>query len=85
MKIHPSDPNYNAALRDAVMDQAPFYDPNQRCCIVREKVFQGCLTELRERNLIAIEERDKALAEIERLKRELIIAYTPESRDDHAL
>lgn len=29
--------------------------------------------------------RDKLRTEIDRLKRELIIAYTPESRDDHDL
>jgi hypothetical protein len=75
--ISPRNPGYDAALRDAVMDLAPFYDPNQRCCIVREKVFQGCLTELRERNFMTTEKLDKARAEIERLKRELIIAYTP--------
>jgi len=54
--ISPRDPNYNAALRDAVINLAPFYDPNHKCGIVREKVFKGCVTELREREKVAREE-----------------------------
>jgi len=61
MNINPSDPNYNAALRDAVMDQAPFYDPNHKCGIVREKVFHGCLKELRERNRLLNAELDRGM------------------------
>lgn len=67
--ISPSDPNYNRELRDAVMDQAPFYDPNHRCNIVREKVFRGCLEELRERERIALEK----LAEKETELRDLLL------------
>lgn len=58
-KIHPSDPNYNAALRDAVMDMAPFYDPNHRCGIVRDKIFHGCLEELREREKLTRKKLDE--------------------------
>ena len=51
MNADPANPNYNTALRDAVMDQAPFYDPNHKCGIVRENVFKDCLKELRLREI----------------------------------
>lgn len=50
MTNDPSNPEYNAKARDAIMDLCPFYDPNHKCGIVREPVFKGCLNELRERN-----------------------------------
>jgi hypothetical protein len=59
MTTDPSNPEYNAKARDSIMDQAPFYDPNHKCNIVREHVFQGCLAELRHRNQLL----EKQLAE----------------------
>lgn len=55
MTNDPKSPEYNAKARDAIMDLCPFYDPNHKCGIVREHVFKDCLTELRERERMALE------------------------------
>lgn len=55
MTTDPLNPEYNAKARDAIMDLCPFYDPNHKCGIVREKVFRDCLAELRERERLAME------------------------------
>jgi hypothetical protein len=55
MTNDPSNPEYNAKARDAIMDLCPFYDPNHKCGIVRENVFKDCLSELRERERLALE------------------------------
>ncbi len=55
MTNDPKNPEYNAKARDAIMDLCPFYDPNHKCGIVREHVFRDCLTEMRERERIALE------------------------------
>jgi len=55
MTNDPKNPEYNAKARDAIMDLCPFYDPNHKCGIVREHVFKECLTELRERERLAVE------------------------------
>ena len=77
-KIHPSDPNYNAALRDVVMDMAPFYDPNHRCGIVRDKIFHGCLEELREREKLTSMKLDEAAKIIRRL-----LSYADKTAENH--
>lgn len=54
------------------MNMAPFYDPNHRCGVVRDKVFRGCLDELREREKLALKKleelktfiKDNVLSEI---------------------
>lgn len=55
MTNDPTNPDYNPKARDAIMDLCPFYDPNHKCGIVREHVFKDCLTELRERERLALE------------------------------
>lgn len=55
MTNDPKNPEYNAKARDSIMDLCPFYDPNHKCGIVREHVFKDCLTELRERERLALE------------------------------
>ena len=55
MTNDPKNPEYDAKARDAIMDLCPFYDPNHKCGIVREHVFKDCLTELRERERLALE------------------------------
>jgi len=77
-KIHPSDLNYNAALRDAVMDMAPFYDPNHRCGIVRDKIFHGCLEELREREKLTSMKLDEAAKIIRHL-----LSYADKTAENH--
>jgi len=64
MTNDPSNPEYNAQARDAIMDLCPFYDPNHKCGVVRDHVFKECLAELRERTRLA-EERCKRYAERE--------------------
>ncbi len=59
MTNDPKNPEYNAKARDAIMDLCPFYDPNHKCGIVREKVFKDCLAELRERHRITLEKLAK--------------------------
>ena len=54
MTNDPSNPEYNAKARDAIMDLCPFYDPHHKCGIVRENVFKDCLAELRERERLAL-------------------------------
>lgn len=45
----PKHPDYNAAMRDAIMNLAPFYDPSHKGGVVREGLFHECLRELRAR------------------------------------
>ena len=74
-KIHPSDPNYNAALRDVVMDMAPFYDPNHRCGIVRDKIFHGCLEELREREKLTSMKLERERDEWRAVAEEALVSF----------
>ena len=48
----PRHPDYYAEARDAIMDCCPFYDPNYKGGVVREKVFKSCLQEMREREKV---------------------------------
>jgi hypothetical protein len=61
MTNDPYHTEYNAKARDAIMDLCPFYDPNHRCEIVRGQAFKDCLTEMRNRNRLALDTLRKLL------------------------
>ena len=64
----PRNLEYNAAMRDALMDQCPFYHPSHKGSVVCESVFKDCLQELRLREEVLHEKLDAALKEIETLR-----------------
>jgi len=70
----PSQPDYWTEARDSIINLIPFYDPNHKCNIVREKVFKWVVDELKARTAHAESKLDRAIKTLKLCEKELLSA-----------